>query len=168
MGEHVFRELVGLGVCAGAAPDAVELSFQLMDGETPILPYDTLSGGAEPVSALALPAAFGLGAPDDVSLPDGTHLRLTRIRKQVLDVLQHSLARPQFVELVLAEIADAQILRSAADALQQRQLLRNRLHKSRLALPVGADYGDPVVEIEAQADTVQHGLARSITHIDLV
>jgi hypothetical protein len=77
VGEHVFHELAGLGVCAGSAPDAVELSFQLMDGETPILPYDTLSGGADPVSALALPAAFGLGAPDDVSLPDGTHLRLT-------------------------------------------------------------------------------------------
>ena len=97
-----------------------------------------------------------------------SYLRLAGVRQQVLDVIEHGFARAQFVELVLAEIADAKVLRCAPDALQQRQLLRDGFHQRRLALPVGADDGDAVVEIEAQADPLQHGLARGVAHVDLV
>lgn len=87
------------------------------------------------------------------------NLRLAGIGEQVLHVLKHGLAGAQLVQLVLAEIADAQVLRRAADALQQRQFLRDGFHQRGLALPVGADDGDTVVEIQTQADAVQHGLA---------
>ena len=74
---HETFALEGATTCLKATGDGLSLTFQLVDGPSAILPYDQLASTPEPVEALAVADAFGLGAPDDVSLPDGTNARFT-------------------------------------------------------------------------------------------
>ena len=89
-------------------------------------------------------------------------LGLVRSRHQRGHVAVGGSRDVQFLDLVLGEIADAQLARHAHAALHRFQTLGQQLDQGRLAVAVGPDQGDAVVHVDAQVEARENRLVCDI------
>ena len=67
----------------------------------------------------------------------------------------------EFVELVLGEIGDRQLVGARHRAGERREPAGEQLHQSRFAVAVRAEQRDAVVVVDAQRDVAEHRLRGS-------
>ena len=96
------------------------------------------------------------------------HLGFRRIRHQPADVIVGRGVEIEFVDLMLREISDRELVGAGDMAGERRQLARQQFHERRLAVAVGAEQRDAVVGIDPQRDAVQHRLFRIVADRDIV
>ncbi len=93
----------------------------------------------------------------------GAHLGLRLVRHETAQVLVDALGRAQFVELVLGEIGDLQLVGAHEAPRHRLQPVRDELEEGRLAVAVGAEQADPVVVVDAQVERPKDRLSLGIT-----
>jgi hypothetical protein len=74
----------------------------------------------------------------------------------------------EFFDLILGEIADAQLSRRRHRTVHRGKLARKQARKRRLAIAIAAKQRDAVVGIEAEVEAAKDGLAYLIADRGIV
>ncbi len=84
------------------------------------------------------------------------------------DVVVGALPRVQFVELVLGEIGDLEIVRTLEPAAEGVESAGDQLGEGRLAVAVGAEQRDAVVVVDPEVEAGEHRAVRVIADRDVL